>query len=103
MLQVAAPTLDPRQLLKALRAFKKGDFSVRLPLDLTGIGGEIAATLNGVVGLQHHMTPEIAPISPPFPQENKSSQRAKPGRAHRPLEASHHPVHTRHGATVTPP
>ena len=34
--------LDRGELLKALRAFKRGDFSVRMPLDLTGIDGEIA-------------------------------------------------------------
>ena len=35
--------LDRGELLKALRAFKRGDFSVRMPLNLTGIDGEIAA------------------------------------------------------------
>ena len=29
--------LDRGELLKALRAFKRGDFSVRMPLNLTGI------------------------------------------------------------------
>ena len=34
--------LDRGELLKALRAFKRGDFSVRMPLNLTGVDGEIA-------------------------------------------------------------
>src|SRR5712671_4209156 len=34
-------TLDRHYLLAALRAFRKGDFSVRLPIGLTGIDGKI--------------------------------------------------------------
>ena len=34
-------TLDSHYFLAALRAFRKGDFSVRLPIGLTGIDGEI--------------------------------------------------------------
>src|SRR5579871_3089922 len=45
-LQVAERNLDQRLMLKALRSFKRGDFSFRLPLDLTGIDGEIAASFN---------------------------------------------------------
>lgn len=37
---------DQRGLLKALRALRNGDFSVRMPLDLTGIDGEIAEAFN---------------------------------------------------------
>ena len=42
---------DQRQLLAALRAVRKGDFSVRLPLDLEGIAGEIGEAFNDVVEL----------------------------------------------------
>jgi len=38
--------LDSRLLLNALVALRKGDFSVRLPSDLTGLNGKIADTLN---------------------------------------------------------
>ena len=41
-----ADKIDERQLLKSLRAFRKGDFSVRLPTDQTGIAGEIAEAFN---------------------------------------------------------
>jgi signal transduction histidine kinase len=44
--------LDRGELLKALRAFKRGDFSVRMPLNLTGIDGEIAQAFNDVIELQ---------------------------------------------------
>ena len=36
--------LDRGELLKALRALKRGDFTVRMPLNLTGSDGEIAQT-----------------------------------------------------------
>ena len=36
-------TLDVKQLLKTLMAVKQGDFSVRMPVDQTGIAGKIAA------------------------------------------------------------
>ena len=38
--------LDAKLLLAALTALKKGDFSVRMPSDLTGLNGKIADTLN---------------------------------------------------------
>ena len=44
--------LDRGELLKAMRAFKRGDFTVRMPLNLTGIDGEIAQTFNDVVELE---------------------------------------------------
>ena len=52
--------LDRGELLKALRAFKRGDFSVRMPLNLTGIDGEIAQTFNDVVELEEAKAAEIA-------------------------------------------
>jgi HAMP domain-containing protein len=39
-----------RQLLEGLTAMKSGDFSVRLPSDLTGLDGKVADTFNEVVG-----------------------------------------------------
>ena len=38
-------TLDIEQLLRVLIAVKKGDFSVRMPVEYTGIAGKIADTL----------------------------------------------------------
>src|SRR5688572_7092082 len=42
-------SLDRAQLLQALMALKKGDFSVRLPSDLEGMEGKIADTFNDVI------------------------------------------------------
>src|SRR5919108_3281843 len=52
--------LDRGELLKALRAFKRGDFAVRMPLNLTGIDGEIAQAFNDVVELNQTMAAELA-------------------------------------------
>ena len=41
--------LDQRLLLKTLTAFKRGDFTARMPDDYTGIAGKIADTLNEVI------------------------------------------------------
>lgn len=38
--------LDRRQLVSALRALRRGDFSVRLPEDVDGADGEIASLFN---------------------------------------------------------
>ena len=80
MLQVAQAvdaTLDPMHLLSALRAFKKGDFSVRLPSNLAGIGGEIALTFNEVVELNDQMTQELERIASAVGKEGKISQRGR--------------------------
>ena len=48
--------LDRRELLAALRSLRRGDFSVRLSEDLTGIDGEIVRTFNEVVTLEGALT-----------------------------------------------
>ena len=55
----ATQELDRRQILSALRAFRRGDFSVRLPEDLDGIDGDIAQTFNEIVDLNGQLTSEF--------------------------------------------
>src|SRR5437868_5167027 len=55
--------LDKAMLLAALIAFKKGDFSVRMPLDLTGIDGKIADAFNDVIELNQRMSMELDRLS----------------------------------------
>src|SRR5712691_4273970 len=56
-----APSGSPDgELLAALRAFRRGDFSVRLPGVRTGMSGEIAETFNDVVALSERMSEELA-------------------------------------------
>ncbi len=68
--------LDLRQLLGALRAVKRGDFTVRLSLEQTGIGGEMATAFNDVVELLGASTHELERISRVVGKEGKITQRA---------------------------
>ena len=55
--------LDRGELLKCLRAFRRGDFTARMPLNLTGIDGEIAQAFNDVVELEEAKAAEIARVA----------------------------------------
>ena len=46
-------------MLGALIAFKKGDFSVRLPVNQVGLAGKIADTLNDIFELNENMAKEL--------------------------------------------
>ena len=75
----ASDTLDTRQLLKVLMAVKKGDFSMRMPVEHTGVAGKIADTLNDIIDLNQHMTDEFARISTVVGKEGRIAQRASLG------------------------
>ena len=94
--------LTARDLLAALRRFKKGDFSVRLPLHLTGIDGEIAEAFNDVVELNEQMTEEFGRLSSVVGKEGKISQRAKLGGATGKWEKCVDSVNTLIGDLVQP-
>ncbi|MGE5639329.1 MAG: HAMP domain-containing protein, partial [Clostridia bacterium] len=67
--------LDRGELLRALRAFKRGDFSARMPLNLTGIDGEIAQAFNDVVELEEAKAAEIARIADQVGKEGQIGHR----------------------------
>lgn len=60
---MADPALDRQQLLRALTAWKNGDFTVRLPPDLPGVDGEIAAVLNELIEQSGRMAAELAEVT----------------------------------------
>src|SRR3981189_1027259 len=70
-------TLDRHYLLAALRALRKGDFSARLPIGLTGIDGEIGEAFNDVVELNEQMTKELERLGDVVGKEGKIGHRAK--------------------------
>src|SRR5687767_8034637 len=70
-----APGLERREILRALRLLRRGDFSVRLPLDLTGIDGEIASAFNEAVELNEAMTREFERVSEMVGREGMISER----------------------------
>jgi nitrogen fixation/metabolism regulation signal transduction histidine kinase len=55
--------LDQSLLLKALMSIKKGDFSVRLPVEQVGTAGKIYDTLNDIIELLESGTNEFVRIS----------------------------------------
>src|SRR5437016_1084473 len=67
--------LDRGELLKALRAFKRGDFSARMPLNLTGIDGEIAQAFNDLVEMNETLVGEIARVGDQVGKEGQITQR----------------------------
>src|SRR5438034_3415172 len=70
---------DNSQLLTALMAFKRGDFSARLPDDWTGVAGKIADTFNEVIANNQRMTKELDRIGRVVGKEGRITQRASLG------------------------
>jgi len=70
---------DNRQLLAALVAFKRGDFSARLPDDWTGVAGKIADTFNDVISTNQRITQELERIGRVVGKEGRIAQRATMG------------------------
>src|SRR5437773_815722 len=73
--------LDRAELLKALRQLKRGDFTVRMPLNLTGIDGEIAQAFNDVVELEEAKAVEIARVADLVGKEGQFGHRINLGGA----------------------
>ena len=71
--------LDKASLLQALMAYKKGDFSVRLPVDLDSMDGKIADAFNDVMDLSERMARELGRLSQVVGKEGKIGQRASMG------------------------
>jgi methyl-accepting chemotaxis protein len=69
--------LDRGELLKCLRQFKRGDFSVRMPLNMTGVDGEIAQAFNDVVELEEAKAAEIARVAELVGKEGQFNHRMR--------------------------
>ncbi|UQA63971.1 HAMP domain-containing protein [Polyangium aurulentum] len=63
-------------MLMALTALKKGDFTVRLPVDWEGVDGKIADTFNDVVELNAQVAYELERVSRVVGKEGRISERA---------------------------
>src|SRR5437867_1950105 len=63
--------IDQKVLLSALTALKKGNFSVRLPVEWTGIAGRISDALNDVFELNEKMARELERLSRVVGKEGK--------------------------------
>src|SRR5579862_3535969 len=73
---LASEALDNRAFLTALTALKKGDFSVRLPVEWTGVAGKVADTFNEVIEMNERMAIELERLSRVVGKEGKIKERA---------------------------
>ena len=64
-----------RQILKAVVAFRNGDFSVRLPTDWLGTDGQIAEAFNQSLAYEGRISGEIARLSEIVGKEGRLKQR----------------------------
>src|SRR5256885_17090118 len=69
-------SLNAKLLLKSLLAFKKGDFSARLPGEWTGEAGKIADTINEIIELSDKTARELERVSRVVGKEGKIMHRA---------------------------
>ena len=66
---------DPRLLLRALTAFRRGDFTLRLPDEWTGLGGKIADAFNEVIDTNERMARELDRLSRVVGKQGKIAER----------------------------
>ncbi len=71
--------LDTRQMLHGLAALKKGDFSVRLPMEWTGMAGKVADTFNDLADMMKNSTENLNKISRVVGKEGKLGERLPVG------------------------
>ena len=72
-IQAPRDFIDRRQLVSALRALRRGDFTVRLPEEVDGVDGEIATLFNEIVFLNQDMTQEFERLSQVEEDDNENS------------------------------
>src|SRR4051812_9623445 len=77
--QQVADLLNASDLLASLRAFRRGDFTVRLPLSHTGMAGEIARAFNDVVEMNEMLALELSRINDVVGKEGRLAYRASLG------------------------
>lgn len=72
---VASDSLDPDVLLEMLVAYKNGDFTVRLPHNITGLSGKIADTLNDIIAMNESRVHELERICEIVGKQGKLNHR----------------------------
>ncbi|MDF3031918.1 MAG: sensor histidine kinase [Moraxellaceae bacterium] len=71
---IATSTLE-KALLTTLTAYRNGDFSVRMPLDWTGMPGKIADTLNAIIDSSAETTAEFERVAHLVGKQGKVNER----------------------------
>ncbi|MBA3458411.1 MAG: HAMP domain-containing protein, partial [Deltaproteobacteria bacterium] len=75
--KAAQPALDHRSILSALRAFKRGDFDVKMREDLAGVDGQIAETFNELVEMVKTIKEEASDVSNAVGKEGQAAKRMR--------------------------
>ena len=70
-------SLDRAELLSALQRVRRGDFSVQLPGDWTGIDGKIADTFNEIVAANQQLATELQRVGTVVGKQGQTRERAK--------------------------
>ena len=72
-----SPAVDPfsTALLAAMLAFREGNFSVRMPSDITGVNGKIADTFNDIAAISESRARETVRVAHTVGKEGKLKQR----------------------------
>jgi HAMP domain-containing protein/CheY-like chemotaxis protein len=73
----AAPALDHRQILSVLRAFKRGDFTIKMREDLVGVDGQIADTFNEIVEMVKTIRDEANDVSGSVGKQGQAAKRMR--------------------------
>src|SRR5262245_3864965 len=71
----AHEALDRRQLLGALRAFKRGELSVRLPDNMTGLDGQICEAFNDLAQFADSLSVEVIELRATVGVEGRTHKR----------------------------
>jgi signal transduction histidine kinase len=79
MSQSATAILDQQELLDTLKAFKKGDFTVRMKTQGGGLTRDIAGMLNGLIELNQRLTKDLQRLSKMVGKDGKVTERASIG------------------------
>src|ERR1044071_462544 len=79
----AIPASDEfmKQLVIALNAVREGDFSVRLPLDGTGLEGRVAESLNDISARMQRFNKDLTRLRRHVGEEGRISERLPRGDA----------------------
>lgn len=70
-------SLDRRQLLAALRAFQRGEFSTRLPDTFTGVDGDICKAFNAAVQQAEALSTDLSSLNDALRTEGRTAQRLR--------------------------
>ncbi|CAN5728527.1 HAMP domain-containing protein [soil metagenome] len=72
----ATDVLDQKKLLKVVTAYERGDFSVRMPIDRTGVAGKICDALNVAIERNEKLARELERLSTVVGKGGNIKQRA---------------------------